>query len=69
MEFYTRLMALTGDDANTTMGAMAMKVLRLLGHGTQVDKDIIEWACYIVADSAGHPSDPGYDEKVRALES
>lgn len=69
MEFYKQIMELTGSDANTKLGTMAIKVLRLVGEGRVTDMEVIKWACYIVADCCGHPSDPGYDEKFLALES
>lgn len=69
MELFKRVMALTGSSSHTTFGTMAVRVLRLVGQGTTVDRDIIEWACYIVADSISHPSEPDYDAKFLALEA
>jgi hypothetical protein len=69
VEFYNTVIALTNSSATTTLGTMAVKVLRLVATGQDVDMEIVRWACYIVADAIGHPSAPDYNEKFLALEA
>lgn len=68
MEFYDKVIKLTGSDAHTMLGTLAIRVLRLVGSGAEVDMETIKWASYIVTDCCGHPCSPDYLGKFQALE-
>lgn len=67
MKIYERVMALTGGSRQTPLGQMALRVLYMVSEGATVDRDILEWAAYIVADTCGHPCDADYETKLAAL--